>query len=131
MDSQGHGQGVWNYGQLPTHSTYAPDGSLNSAGHGRRSSIYRAQNSTLFPRKRSQTGTSEDSLNLKVELRAGVWSASEEMRRNKAGDIRPTLSLLDNESSAARSETHGMRAGDFQPGQWTGSGLADLLGEQR
>lgn len=48
MDSQGHGQGVWNYGQLPTHSTYAPDGSLNSAGHGRRSSIYRAQNSTLF-----------------------------------------------------------------------------------
>jgi hypothetical protein len=29
-------------------SGYAPDGSLLSAGHGRRSSIYRAQNSTLF-----------------------------------------------------------------------------------
>lgn len=27
---------------------YSPDGSLPSAGHGRRSSIYRAQNSTLF-----------------------------------------------------------------------------------
>jgi hypothetical protein len=48
MDSNGHGQGIWNYGQVPQHSTYAPDGSLNPAGHGRRSSIYRAQNSTLF-----------------------------------------------------------------------------------
>ncbi len=27
---------------------YSPDGSLHPAGHGRRSSIYRAQNSTLF-----------------------------------------------------------------------------------
>ncbi len=27
---------------------YNPDGSVQSAGHGRRSSIYRAQNSTLF-----------------------------------------------------------------------------------
>lgn len=33
---------VWNYGALPT---YAPD---VPNGHGRRSSIYRQQNSTLF-----------------------------------------------------------------------------------
>lgn len=34
---------VWNYGPVPT---YATDGS--GATHGRRSSIYRQQNSTLF-----------------------------------------------------------------------------------
>ncbi|WVW78377.1 hypothetical protein I302_100331 [Kwoniella bestiolae CBS 10118] len=39
---------LWNYGSVPGGATYAPDGSLHSAGHGRRSSIYRAQNSTLF-----------------------------------------------------------------------------------
>ncbi|WRT64701.1 uncharacterized protein IL334_001635 [Kwoniella shivajii] len=39
---------LWNYGSVPGGPTYAPDGSLNSATHGRRSSIYRAQNSTLF-----------------------------------------------------------------------------------
>lgn len=45
MDSNSNGA-IWNYGPVPT--SYAPDGSLNSASHGRRSSIYRAQNSTLF-----------------------------------------------------------------------------------
>lgn len=35
---------VWNYGPVPT---YAADGTARQ-GHGRRSSIYRAQNSTLF-----------------------------------------------------------------------------------
>jgi hypothetical protein len=49
------------------------------------------------------------------------------MRRNKEGDIRRIPSPNDNELSAARSETHGLGwdCGDFQPGQWTGSGLAD------
>jgi hypothetical protein len=37
---------AWNYGALPQ---YASDGGPGSAtSHGRRSSIYRAQNSTLF-----------------------------------------------------------------------------------
>lgn len=44
-DSNGQ---AWNYASVPSGANYAPDGSLNSAGHGRRSSIYRAQNSTLF-----------------------------------------------------------------------------------
>lgn len=35
---------AWAYGALPQ---YNPDGSV-TPGHGRRSSIYRAQNSTLF-----------------------------------------------------------------------------------
>jgi len=42
-----NGPQTWNYASVPG-NTYAPDGSLHSAGHGRRSSIYRAQNSTLF-----------------------------------------------------------------------------------
>lgn len=46
MDS--NGPGTWNYASVPSHSSYAPDGSLNTPNHGRRSSIYRAQNSTLF-----------------------------------------------------------------------------------
>ncbi|WVO16613.1 hypothetical protein L204_104292 [Cryptococcus depauperatus] len=37
----------WGYSVVPP-SSYAPDGSLRSAGHGRRSNLYRAQNSTLF-----------------------------------------------------------------------------------
>ncbi|WWC86824.1 uncharacterized protein L201_001703 [Kwoniella dendrophila CBS 6074] len=49
MSMESNSVGPWNYGSLPNSgSTYAPDGSLNSASHGRRSSIYRAQNSTLF-----------------------------------------------------------------------------------
>lgn len=44
VESNGAG---WNYGTVPG-SGYAPDGSLNSAGHGRRSNLYRSQNSTLF-----------------------------------------------------------------------------------
>ncbi|KAE8538985.1 hypothetical protein D1P53_005355 [Cryptococcus gattii VGV] len=44
VESNGAG---WNYGAVPG-SGYAPDGSLNSAGHGRRSNLYRSQNSTLF-----------------------------------------------------------------------------------
>lgn len=44
MDSNPAGT-IWNYSSVPA---YAPDGSLLSASHGRRSSIYRAQNSTLF-----------------------------------------------------------------------------------
>lgn len=47
MDSPG-GNTFWNYGALPQHASYGPDGALHSASHGRRSSIYRAQNSTLF-----------------------------------------------------------------------------------
>lgn len=47
MDTPSNGT-FWNYGALPQHATYAPDGSPYSASHGRRSSIYRAQNSTLF-----------------------------------------------------------------------------------
>ncbi|WWD21560.1 hypothetical protein CI109_106046 [Kwoniella shandongensis] len=42
-----NGPSSWNYGAVPN-ASYAPDGTLNSATHGRRSSIYRAQNSTLF-----------------------------------------------------------------------------------
>jgi hypothetical protein len=45
VDSNG---GAWNYASVPSGANYAPDGSVHSAGHGRRSSIYRAQNSTLF-----------------------------------------------------------------------------------
>ncbi|KAK8847469.1 hypothetical protein IAR55_005327 [Kwoniella newhampshirensis] len=41
-----NGPGSWNYGAVPN-AIYAPDGP-NSSSHGRRSSIYRAQNSTLF-----------------------------------------------------------------------------------
>ncbi|WVQ83312.1 hypothetical protein IAT38_005451 [Cryptococcus sp. DSM 104549] len=44
IDSNGPGFG---YGAVPG-ATYAPDGSLHSANHGRRSSLYRAQNTTLF-----------------------------------------------------------------------------------
>lgn len=44
VESNGAG---WNYGTVPG-SGYAPDGSLNFAGHGRRSNLYRSQNSTLF-----------------------------------------------------------------------------------
>ncbi|KAK1921629.1 magnesium transporter NIPA-domain-containing protein [Papiliotrema laurentii] len=43
-----NGPQTWNYASVPSGANYAPDGSLHSAGHGRRSSIYRAQNSTLF-----------------------------------------------------------------------------------
>ena len=42
------GANNWSYAAVPGGSTYAPDGSLHSASHGRRSSIYRAQDSTLF-----------------------------------------------------------------------------------
>lgn len=42
-----NGPTTWNYSSVPG-ASYAPDGSLPSATHGRRSSIYRAQNSTLF-----------------------------------------------------------------------------------
>ena len=42
-----NGPTTWNYSSVPG-ASYAPDGSLRSASHGRRSSIYRAQNSTLF-----------------------------------------------------------------------------------
>lgn len=42
-----NGPTTWNYSSVPG-ASYAPDGSLHSATHGRRSSIYRAQNSTLF-----------------------------------------------------------------------------------
>ena len=42
-----NGPSTWNYSTVPG-ASYAPDGSLRSATHGRRSSIYRAQNSTLF-----------------------------------------------------------------------------------
>jgi len=45
IDSNGQS---FNYASVPSGASYAPDGSLHSAGHGRRSSIYRAQNSTLF-----------------------------------------------------------------------------------
>ncbi|WWC68023.1 uncharacterized protein I206_101942 [Kwoniella pini CBS 10737] len=48
MSMDSNNPALWNYGAVPGGATYAPDGSLNSAGHGRRSSIYRAQNSTLF-----------------------------------------------------------------------------------
>ncbi|RXK40987.1 hypothetical protein M231_01835 [Tremella mesenterica] len=41
-----NGPSAWNYNPVP--SSYAPDGTILSAGHGRRSSLYRAQNSTLF-----------------------------------------------------------------------------------
>jgi hypothetical protein len=39
---------AWSYASVPSGANYAPDGTLLSATHGRRSSIYRAQNSTLF-----------------------------------------------------------------------------------
>ncbi|WVQ98128.1 hypothetical protein IAU59_005250 [Kwoniella sp. CBS 9459] len=48
MSMESNGPNAWNYGSVPGGATYGPDGSLHSAGHGRRSSIYRAQNSTLF-----------------------------------------------------------------------------------
>ncbi|KAK4687268.1 magnesium transporter, partial [Tremellales sp. Uapishka_1] len=43
-----NGPALWSYGSVPTQPGYSADGSLQSASHGRRSSIYRAQNSTLF-----------------------------------------------------------------------------------
>jgi hypothetical protein len=53
---------VWNYGPLPA---YAPDGTAQQ-GHGRRSSIYRAQNSTLFSAfeddEREEDGVAMDDL---------------------------------------------------------------------
>jgi len=41
---------LWNYASVPGGAvpSYARDGSIQSPSHGRRSSIYRAQNSTLF-----------------------------------------------------------------------------------
>ena len=47
LSSDTNGPTTWNYSSVPG-ASYAPDGSLHSATHGRRSSIYRAQNSTLF-----------------------------------------------------------------------------------
>ncbi len=47
LSLESNGPTTWNYSSVPG-ASYAPDGSLNSASHGRRSSIYRAQNSTLF-----------------------------------------------------------------------------------
>lgn len=48
LSHDSNGPQVWNYASVPSGANYGPDGSLHSAGHGRRSSIYRAQNSTLF-----------------------------------------------------------------------------------
>jgi hypothetical protein len=39
---------AWSYASVPSGANYGPDGTQLSAQHGRRSSIYRAQNSTLF-----------------------------------------------------------------------------------
>ena len=41
---------LWNYGPLPTSEAalYGPDGASSRPTHGRKSSLYRAQNSTLF-----------------------------------------------------------------------------------
>ena len=48
LSMESNGPTMWNYGSVPSNPSYAPDGTLLSAGHGRRSSIYRQQNSTLF-----------------------------------------------------------------------------------
>lgn len=39
---------VWNYGPVPTYAAADGSSSAQHQSHGRRSSIYRAQNSTLF-----------------------------------------------------------------------------------
>ena len=46
LSMESNGLNNWNYASVP--NTYAPGGALQSPSHGRRSSIYRAQNSTLF-----------------------------------------------------------------------------------
>ncbi|ORY30336.1 magnesium transporter NIPA-domain-containing protein [Naematelia encephala] len=48
MSTEGNGPGVWNYATVPTGPSYVAPGELQSPNHGRRSQIYRAQNSTLF-----------------------------------------------------------------------------------
>ena len=46
LSLESNGGNGWNYASVP--NLYAPSGNLQSPSHGRRSSIYRAQNSTLF-----------------------------------------------------------------------------------
>ncbi|WVQ75940.1 hypothetical protein IAR50_005575 [Cryptococcus sp. DSM 104548] len=84
MESNGAGFG---YGAVPG-SSYAADGSLQSAGHGRRSNLYRAQNSTLF------NAFEEEGVPLGELPEEDESSDDEGGRRGQRGQQGPGRSLL-------------------------------------
>ena len=105
MDS--NAPGTWAYASVPSGALYAPDGSLQTPTHGRRSSIYRAQNSTLF------SAFEEDGVALSDLPEEDEDDDDEERRVGRNGEnVASGRSLVGTRGSEGEGERHPAYSGD-------------------